>query len=78
MRVRANYPEKAEFSQQVSEKMLNISIDLEKTYLKNAAKLYGELKGDDYYKAGKLKNWVYDTNKGTMVIKTAIGGATNF
>ena len=58
--------------------MLSIAEDREKTYLKNVQKLYGQLNGDNYYKTGKLNNWVYDNKEGKMVLKTAVGGATNF
>jgi hypothetical protein len=63
--------------------MLNIEVEREKTYLKNAQRLYGVLQGDEYYKPGgafqtaakrsnmnlDLENWYYDRVVGTMVRK---------
>ena len=42
--------ETADASQYVTETMLNIIVEREKTYLKNAQKLYGMLNGDNYQK----------------------------
>jgi hypothetical protein len=55
--------------QHVTETMLNIVAEREKTYIQNAAKLYGEIKRDKPTTKIHLVNWIYDSSVGRMVQK---------
>ena len=55
--------------QHVTETMLNIVAEREKTYIQNAAKLYGEIKRDKPTPKIHLVNWIYDSSVGRMVQK---------